>query len=136
MTDLFDADVLAGVMPEGKVDAVRLPKPAYYVYRVMQSEQPDLHIIGHWSYPSNTVKTVYVAANHCQAVELFVNGKSLGFGEQSSRFLYTWKEVRFLPGSGAPPTLYDLSATVPSGARKSRPTRSEAQTTSVNGPGQ
>ena len=35
----------------GKVDAVRLPKQAYYVYRVMQSGTPDIHIIGHWTYP-------------------------------------------------------------------------------------
>jgi beta-galactosidase len=57
---------------------VRLPKQAYFVYRVMQSETPDIHIIGHWTYPINTVKTIYVAANHCDSVELFVNGKSLG----------------------------------------------------------
>jgi beta-galactosidase len=51
----------------GKVDSVRLPKQAYYVYRVMQNSAPDLHIIGHWNYPPNTVKTIYVAANHCDS---------------------------------------------------------------------
>jgi beta-galactosidase len=35
----------------GKVDSVRLPKQAYYVYRVMQNPAPDIHIIGHWTYP-------------------------------------------------------------------------------------
>jgi len=35
----------------GKVDAVRLPKQIYYAHRVMQNEQPDLHILGHWNYP-------------------------------------------------------------------------------------
>jgi beta-galactosidase len=35
----------------GKVDAVRLPKEIYYAHRVMQNEQPDLHILGHWNYP-------------------------------------------------------------------------------------
>jgi len=35
----------------GKVDAVRLPKQIYFVHRVMQNEKPDLHILGHWSYP-------------------------------------------------------------------------------------
>ena len=35
----------------GKLDAVRLPKEIYFVHRVMQSDQPDLHILGHWSYP-------------------------------------------------------------------------------------
>jgi beta-galactosidase len=35
----------------GKLDAVRLPKQIYYAHRVMQNDQPDLHILGHWSYP-------------------------------------------------------------------------------------
>jgi beta-galactosidase len=35
----------------GKVDAVRLPKEIYYAHRVMQNDEPHLHILGHWSYP-------------------------------------------------------------------------------------
>ena len=35
----------------GKVDAVRLPKEIYFAHRVMQNDQPDLHILGHWSHP-------------------------------------------------------------------------------------
>jgi len=48
----------------GKVDAVRLPKEAFYVYRVMQSAAPDIHIIGHWNLSGQDCKTIYVAANH------------------------------------------------------------------------
>lgn len=61
----------------GKVDAVRLPKEAWYTYRVMQNPQPDLHILGHWTYPAGTKKTVYVISN-CDAVRLSLNGKTLG----------------------------------------------------------
>jgi len=98
----------------GKVDSVRLPKQAYYVYRVMQNDQPDLHIIGHWNYPTNTVKTVYVAANHCDSVELFVNGKLLSttnracdfvdtFNNENRNlghtgFIYAFPAVKFEPG--------------------------------------
>jgi len=83
----------------GKVDSVRLPKQAFYVYRVMQSETPDIHIIGHWSYPSNTVKNVYVAANHCEAVELFVNGKSEGkVTTPTNGYIYVFPNVVFRPG--------------------------------------
>lgn len=98
----------------GKVDAVRLPKQAYYVYRVMQNSQPDIHIIGHWTYPAGTVKTVYVAANHCDAVELFLNGQSLGrtnapcdfvdtFNGQdkdlgNTGYIYAFPDVKFVPG--------------------------------------
>ncbi len=83
----------------GKVDAVRLPKQAYYVYRVMQNDQPDIHIIGHWNYPTNTVKTVYVAANHCDTVELFVNGKSLGKSSAPTNgYIFAFPEIKFAPG--------------------------------------
>lgn len=99
----------------GKVDAVRLPKQAYYVYRVMQNPDPDIHIIGHWTYPTNTVKTIYVAANHCDSVALFVNGKQVGTSNQpcdfvdhfggrdkilgSTGFIYAFPDVKFVPGT-------------------------------------
>jgi beta-galactosidase len=62
----------------GKVDGVRLPKELFFVSRVMQNTAPDLHIIGHWTYPAGTKKTMYVAASLCDQVELFVNGQSKG----------------------------------------------------------
>jgi len=84
----------------GKVDAVRLPKEAYYVYRVMQSDTPDLHIIGHWTYPANTVKTDYVAANHCDSVELFLNDQSLGVVTQPiNGYIFAFPNVKFAPGT-------------------------------------
>jgi len=83
----------------GKVDSVRLPKQAYYVYRVMQNSAPDIHIIGHWTYPTNTVKTVYVAANHCDAVELFVNGKSKGVVKSPMNgYIFAFPEIKFEAG--------------------------------------
>jgi beta-galactosidase len=71
----------------GKVDGVRLPKQLFFVSRVMQNEQPDIHIIGHWTYPANTVKTMYVAATHCDQVELFLNGRSLGVQTKPTTFV-------------------------------------------------
>jgi beta-galactosidase len=104
----------------GKVDGVRLPKEIFYTSRVMQSEQPDLHIIGHWTYPAGTKKTVYVAASHCDQVELFLNGKSIGVTNKLYKFVdtgertmgsaelaagidtgcvYAFPDVAFAPGS-------------------------------------
>ncbi|TAL01417.1 MAG: glycoside hydrolase family 2 protein [Verrucomicrobia bacterium] len=84
----------------GKVDSVRLPKQAYYVNRVMQNDAPDIHIIGHWNYGTNVTKTVYVAANHCDAVELFVNGKSAGKSSTATNgYIYAFPEIRFAPGT-------------------------------------
>jgi len=83
----------------GKVDAVRLPKQAYYVYRVMQNNAPDIHLIGHWNYPPNTVKTVYAAANHCDSVELLVNGKTVGHsGAPAHGYIFAFPEVKFEAG--------------------------------------
>jgi beta-galactosidase len=94
----------------GKVDAVRLPKQIYYAHRVMQNDQPDLHILGHWSYPleqpagadgaaQKTVKTVYVVAN-TEQVELFLNGKSLGMNSKPENgYVFAFPDVEFVPGS-------------------------------------
>jgi beta-galactosidase len=83
----------------GKVDAVRLPKEIYFTFRVMQNEQPDIHILGHWSYPAKTVKTIYVIAN-TQSVELFVNGKSHGVNSQPANgYVFAFPDVEFAPGS-------------------------------------
>jgi beta-galactosidase len=84
----------------GKVDGVRLPKEIFYASRVMQSSTPDLHIIGHWNYPADTKKTVYVIASVCDSVELFVNGKSLGISTTpQSGFTYAFTNVTFAPGA-------------------------------------
>ena len=83
----------------GKVDSVRLPKQAYYVYRVMQNPLPDIHLIGHWNYPTNTTKTIYVTANHCDTVELFVNDKLLGkCSTPQNGYIYAFPEIKFAPG--------------------------------------
>ena len=97
-----DADGRQGssevVRVSGKVDGVRLPKDLFYVSRVMQSTQPDLHIIGHWTYPANTTKTVYVAATHCDQVELLLNEKSLGVENKPTQFVDPFKGGR-VPGA-------------------------------------
>jgi beta-galactosidase len=84
---------------------MRLPKEIYFAYRVIQNEQPDLHILGHWSYPetqpggAKTVKTVYVIAN-TESVELFVNGKSAGVNAKpDSGWIFAFPAVEFSPGS-------------------------------------
>jgi beta-galactosidase len=83
----------------GKVDSVRLPKQAYYTYRVMQSYVPDIHIIGHWNYPTNTLKTIYIAANHCDSVELFINGKSMGkVNTPTNGYIFSFPKIIFEPG--------------------------------------
>jgi beta-galactosidase len=88
----------------GKVDAVRLPKEIYFAERVMQNERPDLHILGHWSYPTGpevrkTVKPIYVISN-TKSVELFLNGKSLGVNAKpESGYIFAFPDIAFSPGT-------------------------------------
>jgi beta-galactosidase len=88
----------------GKVDAMRLPKEAFYAYRVMQSETPDLHILGHWTYPATqpdgtaTAKTIYVIAN-TESVELIINGKSAGVNTKPDNgYAFAFPAIAFAPG--------------------------------------
>jgi beta-galactosidase len=81
----------------GEVDGVRLPKEAYYVCSVIFRADPQVHIIGHWTYPADTRKTIYIAAN-LDDVELFLNGRSLGHGRRSESYLFTFEDIAFAPG--------------------------------------
>jgi beta-galactosidase len=101
----------------GKVDAVRLPKEIYFAHQVMQNPSPQVHIIGHWTYPEGTKKTMYVVAN-TPSVELLLNGKSLGKSDkpvavefdraskvagihprEGGGFLFAFENVTFVPGT-------------------------------------
>ena len=87
----------------GVVDAMRIPKDAFFVHQVIWNgwvdpENSQTYIIGHWNYPANTVKPVYVVSTGDE-VELFLNGRSLGKGKQSYRYLFTFDNVPFEPGT-------------------------------------
>jgi beta-galactosidase len=84
----------------GKVDVNRIPKEAYYTFRVAGNTKPDIHIIGHWTYPAGTTKTMYVVANNVSSVDLLVNGKSQGkVTKATNGYQYSWANVAFASGS-------------------------------------
>jgi beta-galactosidase len=65
----------------------------------MQNPAADIHIIGHWNYLTNTTKPIYVAANHCDVVELFVNGKSKGIVTSATNgYIFAFPQIQFEPG--------------------------------------
>ena len=87
----------------GVTDAMRIPKDAFYVHQVMwngwvEPEQAKTYIIGHWNYDKGVKKPVYVVSTG-DNVELFLNGRSLGKGRQSYRYLFTFDDVSFEPGT-------------------------------------
>ena len=107
----------------GRVDAVRIPKMNFDVFRVMQSEDPAVTLVGHWSYPKLSAdtywypvkkfnghymeetgekaqrdplkKTVYaIGSVHCASVELLVNGRSKGVNSSPKDvFVYEFPNV-------------------------------------------
>lgn len=86
----------------GVTDAMRIPKDAFYAHQVMwngwvEPEMSQTYIVGHWNYPTETVKPVYVVST-ANEVELFLNGRSLGKGQQSYRYLFTFPDIPFEPG--------------------------------------
>ncbi len=87
----------------GEVDPMRIPKENYRAHKVIwngwvDTDSADIHIIGHWNYERGVVKDITVVST-ADKVELFVNNKSLGKGEQSKRFLFTFKNVAYETGS-------------------------------------
>jgi len=86
----------------GEVDAMRIPKDAFFAHQVMwdgwvDAKKTGLHIVGHWNYKPGTRKNIYVIATG-DKVELFLNNKSLGYGEKSDGFLFSFKKRDFKPG--------------------------------------
>ena len=87
----------------GVVDAMRLPKDAFYAHQVMwdgwvEPETPHTHIVGHWNYNNGTRKNVYVISN-AEEVELFINKKSLGKGKRSHDYIFTFENIDFQSGT-------------------------------------
>jgi hypothetical protein len=86
----------------GEVDAMRLPKDAFFAHQAMwdgwvDPEHPRLHIVGHWNFAPGVKRSVYVVSN-AEKVELRLNAESLGFGVRSSHFLFTFDNVTYVPG--------------------------------------
>ena len=93
----------ANYRSSGVTDAMRIPKDAFFAHQVMWSgwvnpEKDATYIVGHWNYKNGTVKPLEYVVSTGDEVELFINGKSIGKGERSNQYLFTWKNVPFEPG--------------------------------------
>ena len=87
----------------GVVDPLRIPKDGFFAHKVMWDgwvdiEKEHTYIIGHWNYSPDVAKPVYVVSTG-DRVELFVNGKSKGFGKQDCRFLFIFEKVQWEKGT-------------------------------------
>ncbi len=107
----------------GRVDAVRVKKQVFDVFRVMQSDEPQLKIVGHWNYPQEDGisyryaekefdghywvkngkyayrnpkdKTVYVIGSYSiKKMELFINGVLAGSCDKpNSTFVFAFPHI-------------------------------------------
>jgi beta-galactosidase len=95
--------VIPHIVAFGMADIWRIPKDVYYFYQSQWTTKPMVHIVGHWTWPSEEgqSKSVKVYSN-AEEVELFLNGKSLGVKreEHDPGLLHPprlW-QVRYEPG--------------------------------------
>lgn len=83
----------------GEVDAVRLPKEAFYATKAMWRPEPQVHIVGHWNYSNNTKKDVYVISN-CEAVKLYVNNQLVGTNKTpKDGYIFKFDNVKWENGN-------------------------------------
>ena len=94
----------ANYRTSGVTDAMRIPKDAFFAHQVMwdgwvEPERDRTYIVGHWNYKPEEAQhlTKYVVSTGDE-VELFLNGRSLGKGRQSSRYLFTFDDIAFEEG--------------------------------------
>jgi beta-galactosidase len=67
------------------MDMAGFTKSNYYFYQSLWTEKPMVHILPHWNWKGREGQVIPVLVySNCDAVELFVNGKS--FGEQRLNF--------------------------------------------------
>jgi beta-galactosidase len=63
----------------GVLDLCGFPKDSYYFYQSQWTSEPMVYIFPHWNWPGREGQTIPVLAyTNCDAVELFLNGRSLG----------------------------------------------------------
>lgn len=87
----------------GVVDAMRIPKDAFFAHQVMWNSWVDIqhnatYIIGHWNYSDGTVKDVYVVSTS-PIVELKVNNETVARSETVQHgFIHKFKNVKWVSG--------------------------------------
>jgi beta-galactosidase len=82
----------------GILDLCGFPKDAYYMYQSEWTNKPVLHILPHWNWKENQPVDVWTYTSG-DAVELFLNGKSLGLKKKSGDDIHLSWRVPFSPGT-------------------------------------
>ena len=82
----------------GVIDMCGFPKDTFYYYKSWWSAEPVLHLFPHWNFEGREGEEIPVwVHSNLDAVELFVNGKSLGSQKVPHLGHLEWK-VKYEPG--------------------------------------
>src|SRR6185436_11488319 len=90
-----------------------IPKEVYYAMQVAHNTKPQVYVVGHWNYPANTTKPIYVVSN--QPIVKLITYDSAGtatdhgFGltgtdvhsssvDQVNHYVFKWNSVLYKAG--------------------------------------
>src|SRR5947199_3636478 len=82
----------------GVVDLAGFPKDPFYLYQSVWTEQPMLHLLPHWNWTPGDTIDVWAYTN-ADAVELFLNGTSLGTKRKPEPVSHLMWRVAYTPGT-------------------------------------
>ena len=85
----------------GLSDLWRIPKASYWFVKAQWTDDPFVHIVGHWTWPGQEGKPKMVRIySTCDEVELYLNGKSMGKRkpESTESLVAEWKRYGIWEG--------------------------------------
>jgi beta-galactosidase len=83
----------------GILDTCGFPKDVFYYYKSWWTTNTVLHVFPHWNWPGKEGQDISVwAYSNCKAVELFLNGRSLGKQTMPKDSHLEWN-VKYEPGT-------------------------------------
>ncbi len=83
----------------GVVDAVRLPKEAFFTTKAMWRPEPQVHIVGHWNYEEGTQKDIFVVSNS-ETVKLYLNDELIATNSSPTHgYTFTFENIKYHSGT-------------------------------------
>ncbi|WP_460684602.1 glycoside hydrolase family 2 TIM barrel-domain containing protein [Niabella aquatica] len=82
----------------GIIDLAGFPKDVYYMYQSEWASKPVLHVYPHWNWQKGQQVDVKAYYSNADAVELFLNGRSLGRKTKIDTAFHVLWQVPYEPG--------------------------------------
>jgi beta-galactosidase len=83
----------------GIIDTCGFPKDSFFYFQSWWTREPVLHLFPHWNWPGYEGKEIAVwVYSNLEAVELFLNGQSLGHKDMKKDSHLAWN-VKYAPGT-------------------------------------